>query len=632
MNMKLLSTIVVMTILCTSFVGVVTTQEIEEPNEIAPVVLAAVILVVGAIGYEVTNWYLNEYLDDNNADVQPYLRLATANDISDVMSVATTFTTNANANYAQIWGMTKEHWIRQAELEAYAEWKADSTYDGNAILLGSYAYENNATMTANAVAQIDKFFGEVSEKVSKWSDTETYNDKMQIGFVLDNNQMLTKSNDFDADLISVFDTQGSTGKVYIAKVESSNVVTVGNTDETTTTTYSPSYIYNFGIPTTITSTDGNSLVLQSGKNILPDDFQSGIYTISNALIGGDSMSPVLDSSKLKAGLAMTVNGSTTVAYLGNDDRIVHSGQKYDKISFLVDPQDIPDGENKPSSVDMKSVLIAYQTLLDKLYWTSVSANTAAEAVWGIYDTMNAANYSVTTFMTSNNFDSSVTLSAGMNQIMTISATQQLAEYYNSNGGNVNDLKIGLYDKNIDAPFVRGSILDEYGNTLYGDVIFTPFFQSESVTLTTSSSGYEVTQSTLVAVWTDGQELTAWKDSGMDADGYQSLFIEDGYTLKVTQLGVCDSSGMDGSLKELEFKVNKVNFIDPGKVNLTEDTDWEKVAKNILKVICIVIGGILALLGVVRRDPMYIIMGVGLLIFGFVFADTVWNWIVKVFKL
>ncbi len=632
MNMKLLSTIVVMTILCTSFVGVVTTQEIEEPNEIAPVVLAAVILVVGAIGYEVTDWYLNEYLDDNNADVQPYLRLATANDISDVMSVATTFTTNANANYAQIWGMTKEHWIRQAELEAYAEWKADSTYDGNTILLGSYAYENNATMTANAVAQIDKFFGEVSEKVSKWSDTETYNDKMQIGFVLDNNQMLTKSNNFDADLISVFDTQGSTGKVYIAKVESSNVVTVGNTDETTTTTYRPSYIYNFGIPTTITSTDGNSLVLQSGKNVLPDDFQSGIYTVSNALIGGDSMSPVLDSSKLKAGLAMTVNGSTTVAYLGDDDKIVHSGQKYDKLSFLVDPQDIPDGENKPSSVDMKSVLIAYQTLLDKLYWTSVSANTAAEAVWGIYDAMNAANYSVTTFMTSNNFDSSVTLSAGMNQIMTISATQQLAEYYNSNGGNVNDLKIGLYDRNIDAPFVRGSILDEYGNTLYGDVIFTPFFQSESVTLTTSSSGYEVTQSTLVAVWADGQELTAWKDSGMDADGYQSLFIEDGYTLKVTQLGVCDSSGMDGSLKELEFKVNKVNFIDPGKVNLTEDTDWEKVAKNILKVICIVIGGILALLGIVRRDPMYIIMGVGLLIFGFVFADTVWNWIVKVFKL
>lgn len=639
MNAKLLSTIVVITILCTSFVGVVTTQEIEEPNEIAPVIIYGVIILAGMIGSGAVGWALNDYLTSNDADVQSHLRLAAANNITDVMSVATTFTANANANYAQLWGMTKEHWIRQAELEAYAQWDKGATYNGDSILLGAYAYENNATMTANAVAQIDSFLGEVTEKVAKWSaddNKSTYDGKMNIGFVLDNTQMLTDSNKIGADMISVFDTQGTSGKVYICMVDDSDVVTVSKTDDTNAD-YSPSYIYNFGSQTTITSDDGVSYVIKQGKNYLSDmrstvgnkSFQSGIYKVSNALIGGDSLSSTLDTIKLKAGLAMTTNGSTTVAYLGDNDKIVCNGQKYDALSFLVDPEDIPSGKEKPNSVDIKSVLIAYQSLLDKLYWTSVSANSSASAVWNIYNTVDEKNYNVTTLMSSNVFDT-VVLSEGMNQVLTLSAMQQLSTFYEKNGDDMKDLKIGLYSDSMNAPFVRGAILDEYGNTLYKDVIFTPFFQSESVTLN-KISDHKVTQNTLVAIWAEGQELTEWYDAGAVAEGYQSVFIEDGYSIRATQLGECDSSGMR-NVEEITFKVTKVDFIDPGKVNLIDDTDWEKVAKNILKIACIAIGAILALLGIVRRDPLYIIIGAGLLVFGLMFADTVWSWIVKLFKL
>ena len=43
------------------------------------------------------------------------------------------------------------------------EWEKNKAYDGNAVLMGSRIYENNATMTANAVAQINSLFGEISD-------------------------------------------------------------------------------------------------------------------------------------------------------------------------------------------------------------------------------------------------------------------------------------------------------------------------------------------------------------------------------------------------------------------------------------------------------------------------------------
>ncbi|MDC7950995.1 hypothetical protein PAA26_02805 [Methanomassiliicoccaceae archaeon COG_1] len=204
------------------------------------------------------------------------------------------------------------------------------------------------------------------------------------------------------------------------------------------------------------------------------------------------------------------------------------------------PEDIPSGEQAPGKVDLTPMLRAYQTLLDRLYWTSVSANNAAGAVWNIYDRADAKDYGVSTLMSSNVYDS-VVLSEGMNEILTLSAMQQLATYYDANGDDLKDLQIGLYGEGMDAPFVRGSILDEFGNTVYSDVIFTPFFQSDSVVLERCID-YTVDQNCLVAVWTDGRELSSWYADAMRSEGYETAFIEKGYTFQITQLGKCDSTG------------------------------------------------------------------------------------------
>ena len=135
MNNKLFSILAVAIVLTTSCAGFIITEEKEEPDG-HPVVIALALLGAGGVA----GWLLNDYLDSSATDVQPYLRLDAANNITDVMSTATVFTANANANYSQLWGMTKEHWIRQAELEAYSEWEKNKAYDGNAVLMGSRIY------------------------------------------------------------------------------------------------------------------------------------------------------------------------------------------------------------------------------------------------------------------------------------------------------------------------------------------------------------------------------------------------------------------------------------------------------------------------------------------------------------
>jgi len=627
MNAKILSAAAVLTILCASCAGFMVADEREEPDGFPPLVIAVIVASSAGVG---GGWFLHEYLDSDDSDTQPYMRLAAANNATDIMSVATAFTANANSNYAQLWGMTKEHWIRQAELEAYSEWKSGTAYDGNSVLLGARAYENNAVMTANAVAQMDSFFDDISEKVDGWSGTDTYDGQMSIGFMLDNTKVFTSGNSLNGDLISVADASGKDAKVYVGTVGEGYIVT--------SESYRPAYVYNFGGTTSITSENGTTYVLQTGKNYLSDlrstvgnkAFEPGIYRISNAVIGGDTLSSVMGASyiPLKAGMAMQTDGTVRVAILDGESVICGNGT-FGSLSFKVEPAGIPSGEDAPESVDLTRVLKAYQGLLDKLYWTSVSANNAAGAVWNIYDRADARDYGVSTLMSSNVYDS-VVLSEGMNEILTLSAMQQLATYYDANGDRLDSLQIGLYGTGMDAPFVRGSILDEYGNEVYSDVIFTPFFQSDSVTLERGID-HSVQQNTLVAVWADGRDLTAWYSDAMRTDGYETAFIEKGYTLRISQLGVCDSDGMHNEPK-VDFKVTKVDYVAPEKTHLTDDPDPGAEGKSILKYVCIAAGALLAVLGIVRRSPVSVMAGIGLIVFGLLFAGPVWDLVSKVVRI
>ncbi|MBR6038680.1 MAG: hypothetical protein IKP53_08185 [Candidatus Methanomethylophilaceae archaeon] len=571
--------------------------------------------------------------DDSN--VRPYLRLMAARDVSNCVDIATKFADNANANYAQIWGMTKEHWIRQAELEAYAEWDADESIDTDSILENATLYRNAAIMSANAVAQFDWAIDNLALSTAGWGTDATYKDQMTVRFSGPiNSNFSTKSGVWNADMASVADARGGDGYVYIGGVESSEVLTVDGSGPG----YEPGWIYSFSGSTEI-SGPGGSFTLPEGKHAISElsGFKPGIYMVSKGVIAGDTLAETQGASSLHLmpGLVFRAGtGNAELAYL-KDGGVICKGSTLSDMTIQIVPENIPLGTGAPSAVSLKGMLESYGELLNKIAWTATNAANAASAVWGIYSDASAKSYEVTTLMNSFNYEGWL-LSAGMAKAATLSAMGQLGEYWKENGDDLSGLYVGLYSAEDMpyAPFVRGSIYDEYGNVRYEDVVYTPFFQSKDATMV-SGGEFVVDQSTLIMIWgnADGRSLQRWSSDTI-AEGtayYNSTYAEKGWMLRPTELAICEDGDTGPSMvaqQKIEFKVVKVNFIDPNDVERPTDPDPEPTGTNWVFVIAMALGLICAAYGLLTRNFVYIALGIGLVLFAVVFAGSIWDWICR----
>ena len=576
-------------------------------------------------------------MSSNDTDVQPYLRLMSARDVSNIMDTAAKFSQNANANYAQLWGMTKEHWIRQAELEAYSEWESGESMDKDTVLTNAALYRNAAIMSANAVAQFDYATDALEVSTAGWGTDETYQDKMTVRFSGPGGGFSSASGHWNADMAAVADARGAIGYVYVGDVGRDEVLTVEEKDGSP---YEPGWIYAFSDSTEL-SNSKHIYTLNKGKHYLSDldGFEPGIYRISNAVVAGDTLAETQGASSLglMPGLAFRADGGdANLAYL-KGGKIMCNGSELSDMTFQVvlAQGDYPAGEyaNLPKAVSLKGMLESYGELLDRMAWTATSAANAAGAVWGIYAAADAKSYTVTTLMNSFNYDGWF-LSEGMKKAAELSALSQLGEYWAENGSDLKDLYVALYSAEDmpNAPFVRGSIYDEYGNLQQEDVVYTPFFQTKDVTMRTGAD-LTVDQNTLIMVWgkADGS-LQQWY-SDATAGGtvyYGATFAGKGYTLTNTELAICkdgQSPPME-TVGEIYFDVTEVNFIDPHLIKRDSDPDPEETGTNWVFVIAMALGLICAAYGLLTRNFVYIALGIGLVLFAVVFAGSIWDWICR----
>lgn len=271
------------------------------------------------------------------------------------------------------------------------------------------------------------------------------------------------------------------------------------------------------------------------------------------------------------------------------------------------------------------MLTGYQKLLDKMVWTAGSADSAASAVWKIYDQAQSKNASITTLMASNNYDTYV-LSEGMNEAMALSASKQLTDWYSSHSGDLSDLKISLYSDKMDAPFIRGTVTDGFGNKVCGDSVFTVFLQQDDATIKTGTD-YTLTQNATLAVWTawddSWETLEDWKTSGMKSDGCTFITVGGGYVLGVTEQAAADKDGLHQK-DSIDYTVTKVRYNAPEDITDPDRTEPKESGTDWLKIVCIFGGAVLLLLGIVYRRADMIVIGGTVLVFGVLFADTVWD--------
>lgn len=571
-------------------------------------IVAGSLLVGGAVG-----WFAHDMLTSDDTDVRPYLRAEAANGTTNTIKTAVVFTDNAEKNYEQAWSFSKEHWIRQAELGAYQTWTAGAEYDPSEVLGGSMVYANHSAANANAVAQFNSFMGEMSRLVSEWSGNSTYGDgNMEIVLTAGSQVLRTTSYDMGGYMASYAEAVGESKQVYIGSVSDAYI----GTTVIDATDYRPGFIY---ADTDSSITDGTRTFsfLAGQKYFLSDleGFADGIFTMSpGSRIAGDSLAQVVKvpgTVDLKACIILSADGETLMSDTDSE------------VSVRVIPHDAVG--DAPGAVSLTPVLQSYGKFLVKLRNTEVSASEAAESVWQMYSQMSDRSAQLTTLVNSNNYDGTV-LSEGMNRAMMLSAVGQLADYWKAHEGDLSNMDLSLYGSGQSVSVVRGNISDDAGNVLYTDVFFTPFFQTDDVSMT-AGEDHTVGQTCLVSIWAKasgfGDSFTAWKTAGMPAQDSTVVAVGEGYVFSPTGFASFEGDSVTPS-DHADFTVNKVRWIAPGNVDPASSVTPEDHKTDWLSIVIIAAGLLLILYGIVTRNLLYIVLGVGVVCFAAFFGGMIWK--------
>lgn len=565
----------------------------DEDNEVEAVfgIDDAVFITLFILSAVETGWIIGDLIvnhtgDDDGQD-DDIVRENEANTVAESIINNITNYHTAMSGYNQIWKLTNEHFIRQAELASSEFWEKDVEFDSTLILEASGVYINSAYMLDNAASQINAMFDLVSDSLGMWNDTEVYADRMTVELNWGSGSMSTKDSLKMSVGSAVPDVQDGHDKVFL-------------TDESTIWASSS---------TTITSDDGIELQLDRGYTDLTDieGFEDGVYALGSGVsYCGDILGIIdIEAAPLYAGMVMGC-GDTAKLATYDDGGIIVDESRGSSVSLTIHP----DGAESKTT-DLTPILEDYSALMETINWTMTNAVSAAGSIWSIFDRAGQASVYLSTLMVPNNYED-MQLTQAQKVLITILAMEQLASFWDESSESLKEGEYVMSDSL--ALFVRGDIVDSTGEVLYDDVIFTPFYR-QATTLTVGSNS--VQREATIAIWGDGENLSSW-DGITDTSRAKLESIGSGYTLVIAEM---ENKGQ--MVNSVDLSINDIEIIDPGQLIHTPNKDGADNDLDKIIMLVLVLFGILAILSGWRSDS-YVVMVVGaiMIIAGLLLSGTI----------
>lgn len=620
---RLISLAVAMLVLAVPLsVAVSDDDTVEETDAVIPFIVvgyAGWTLVASFVAGAVTGvggaliWDMNENVSPSADET----RRVEAQLMAEALMTGIPLYTNAIDNYANIWTLTGEHWVRQAEIAAASYWSLGTGYDATLIMDGSRIYYNDAVMMANATNQINEQFELMDEHVQRWNDAgvaEYYaGGQMRLQFEFWGDTVTATSDDrFTARMGTVVrDVTADRNAVY----------------------YAGGPIYLDGdSPVTITGSKGHTIPLNPGWNWIedPDTFQfADVYElVPGATYFSSSMTSVVTTPEYSSAYPQVAFAVTC----GDDSMIV----SYDKAAGTLtngsvtksafDSTGSPAGlkvrilaqGNDAEEQDLTSILVQYGDLQSAISVTQTKANTAAMAVWSIYDDAGSASAYLTTLTVPDTYQN-ITFTEAQKRMITILAMDQLVDWWNAYGG---DVKTSGYRMTLDSMslYCRGSVsipgAPGESERVYDDVIFTPvFYQDQTLRI----GGNSVDQQGFVMVWGQGRSLASY-DGAYTYEDTDLIFVPSGATFGITEM-----KNAGEMVQSVDLDAAEIDWIDAEDM---EDFDPYDPPRNdmaqLIRLIFLALGIGLAAYGVWRQSIVAIVAGVALLVVGTLFADGIAN--------
>lgn len=580
--------------------AVVTLYDSEETESEGAVGVIAAFAVGFVVGYVIGS-------TPESGTSEQDARAAEANAIATGLAYGNAAIDNAQQNYAQLWLLTREHWVRQAELASTANWREGATYDPYSVLSDSGVYSNAAYMIANAAAQLNKQFVTLSERVSNWGDTSYLSGGNMQWAVALGNESVSASSD-DGLLIWM-------GTVADSVSAGSNAVYYGG---------GPIYASS---PTTITSASGYSIQLAAGWNDLPDgdefDHADVYYLVPGVTYLGYFTEVIAsNAATLDVGIVaiagrdtmlVTTNGYTLSVGSSSGIPMTDSNGNYDALKIGVVPVD-----SDAQWSDITNILDHYYDLLDSVRSVTGWANQAARVMWNIYNDLGAACAYMTTLSLGDTY-TNVSWTDDQLQLIVYLMMEQMAEYWDSYG----ELKTTDYRMTQDSLtlYCRGSIQlngsDSGSSGLYTyaeGVAYTPIFFRD----TTISTGSNTTSSyCFIVVWGECSSLARFEVASYgDAS---IIYAPAGSVLNISEMYYdgAPTSSVDLDCTEVSW-IDPTEIDDPGPVDIRVSGDLGELILLIL----IVAGVLLLAVGLWRHSWFAVILGLVFVVVGVLFADDI----------
>lgn len=622
-NRRAISLMVALLVLAVPVTVAVTDDDVvEESDAIVPFIIvgyAGWTLVASFIGGAAVG-IAGTLVWDMNTDSSPSddeTRRVEAQLMAEALMTGVPLYTNSLENYANIWALTGEHWVRQAELAASSYWSPGSEYDASAIMDGSRIYYNDAMMMANATNQINEQFELISEQIGRWNDeavSEYYaGGKMQLQFSFWNDSVTADSDDSLTVRMGtvVRDVTEDRDSVYYAG--------------------GPIFL-DSDSPTTITGSKGHTIPLNPGWNWIedPDTFgYSDIYTLEHgATYFSSSFTSVVTTPEHSSAYPDVAFAITS----GDDSMIVSYNRSTETLTngTVSRPAFGSDGEpdgfaarilaqgNDAMEQDMTSILVQYGSLQSAISVTQTRANTSAMAVWSIYDDAGSASAYLTTLTVPDTYQN-VTFNEAQKRLITILAMDQLADYWQAYGETV---KTSDYRMTLDSMslYCRGSITipgaDGSSEKVYDDVIYTPVFYRDQ-SLETGQN--RISQQGFIMVWSEGRSLASY-DGQYSMENTDLIFVPSDATLGITEM---KNSGE--MVSSVTLDAAEVDWIDAEDMESFDPYDPQKNdMAQLIRLLFLAFGLGIAAYGVYSRSIITVIVGVALLVVGVMFADGIAN--------
>ncbi len=656
-KLKLTAFLTVILMLAVAAVPVVEASVEEEAVEEEPVMVAdeeygIALLTIAAIGLVctvstlVSGIVIGMKLADDKGDgdgagdqekIYQAQRKAYADNIAYTSDVVTNLISSVLPQDADLWFFTTDAWQKTIEYVVAENWGKDN--DGfeaymDDLMVASGLPENAANYIANWGLAIDNSFNGLSDYTQKLGQHE-YGATMVYKLVLDS-MTVSQSQAPSADKLIMMDmTQ------FVKPTSTANRVYLDT--ELTSGTQSLDYcksIYVFGQnKATIVGPDGSKTTLVPGVNdLVALGLESGVYTLQTQCTYAGPFVPLGNSHSATVGGGMVVKLGDSINYLlptdaGSIDVYNSTGTRVSTSNTMKLAVDYvgPDGSTTATSVlvgtnsagTQANILKDYDSLIKQISTVISNTNTAAQALWEIYDACEEKNQYIKPSSLVINVPGH-NLTAAEYKAIYIQAMKQIAQYAEDNEEELTEItanieSIGLY--------CYGDIY--YQGKLWAEnVVYTPYNTTKGITLNLGQNQWS--GSGFAMIWAKTDSYESW--DGVAAVGNSRLSdLSDGFSMNIKKI-VSNNKEVE-SIDLTKTSIQKVDITPVPTPDPVDDDDLEVMNAAVLMLFIILeLGVIIALIGMLTGNNILVIIGVIVAIIGILWPHAITSLIMGNFAL